>query len=303
MTAKKLPNKTADQARLVEKLESWSDAHSTSLILAKYVMILTANIDVSVLERAIPDIVAFGRRTMIEQCVTSAAIICVDAQKRTAAVAIGVIDAELAVDVTPVLVKRGKRKGLPLKSGKTNVAVPQRGLAAMIVVARMHPGSDYSLSTGNRWPVAKPQTKGTAAFWQAIQVIAQRMVKARHSSTHFLQHGWAEPIRRLLSDPNYYAGRSKFQSRQQSRVNPLNTLNQDRLGTATVDLAGNECLVLAENAVGEGGNDVLDRKHRIALIREGTIPLQEAVDAESRAIAAQSQKYFDQGLKQNFGYL
>ena len=37
MTAKKLPNKTADQARLVEKLESWSDAHSTSLILAKYV--------------------------------------------------------------------------------------------------------------------------------------------------------------------------------------------------------------------------------------------------------------------------
>ena len=71
-----------------------------------------------------------------------------------------------------------------------------------------------------------------------------------------------------------------LQIRAQAKINPINSLSTDALGMAVVGAAGDACLVTSENAVGEGGNEVLDEQHRAALIEEGTPPLQARIDRE-----------------------
>ena len=117
------------------------------------------------------------------------------------------IDSDMQVTSTPILSTRGSRKGLPLKDGSTELEVPDMSAAMKIVIARMNPQSKYSLSTGNRWPVA---TQGGwhamisgfgkaygvenafAMALDAIRPIAERMVRARHSSPGFLKHSWID---------------------------------------------------------------------------------------------------------------
>ena len=266
----------------------------------------TSKVDVSVLQAAIPQIVAFGRRTLREQCVTSAAFVSLDAQENTPAVDIPTIDAELNVEVTGIT-KTGRLSSAKRPYGhrvttvRAGKSVPN---AVLIVMARTNPNSAYSQSTGNRWPLdlgQLPKGKGSlAARLAMINQWISRMTMARHSSTHFLQHGWAPAIRTLLSDPAYYAGRSKFKTNAQAKINPLNTLGSGDLGSALITSAGDAVSVTAENAVGEAGNPVLDAKHRAALVLHGTPPLQAAIDKEAGAILAKAQDYFDRGMKQEF---
>lgn len=269
----------------------------------------TSKVDVSVLQAAIPQIVAFGRRTLREQCVTSAAFISLDAQANTPAVDIPTIDAELNVEVTGItktgrLSKAKTPYGHRVTTVKAGKAVPQ---AVLIVMARTNPNSAYSQSTGNRWPLDLGQLpKGKGSMAARLAMINQwitRMTMARHSSTHFLQHGWAPAIRTLLSDPAYYAGRSKGMMGAQTKINPLNTLGSGDLGMATVAASGDAVLVTSENAVGEAGNPILDAKHRAALILHGTPPLQSAIDKESGTMLAKAQEYLDRGMKQEFANL
>jgi hypothetical protein len=266
---------------------------------------ITSSVNVAGLQRMVVQIVAFGRRTLIEQCVTSAAFICLEAQANTTAVAIGQIDAELGVEVRGFTKKgrlsKAKNPAERRVSALSGVRVP---LAVLIVMARTNPESKYSRLTGNRWPLnlnQLPTGPGTAKARQAmIGIWVSRMTLARHSSTHFLQHGWASAIRKLLTDPNFYAGRSKYRLNQQANVNPLNLLDTGTLGAAIVEISGDNCLVQAENAVGGEGNAVLAAKHRAALIREGTPPLQDAIDKEETTMRTKVQEYFDRGLKQKF---
>lgn len=270
---------------------------------------LNAQIDTSVLRAAIPQIVAFGRRTLREQCVTSAAFICVNAQANTAAVSVGTIDADLDVEVTGIT-KTGrpssakKPYGHRVTTVKGGTTVPQ---AVLIVMARTNPNSGYSISTGNRWPLelsALPKGKGSMAARMAmISKWISTMTLRRHSSTHFLQHGWGPAVNQLLTDPAYYAGRSKVQIGAQLKINPLNTLKGEGLGLATVSQAGDAVMVSAENDVGEGGNPVLDEKHREALLLHGATPLQQAIDKEATVMIARIQKNLDDGLKQEFANL
>ena len=269
----------------------------------------TSSIDVSGLRAAIPQIVAFGRRTLREQCVTSAAFICLDAQENTAAVDIGKIDAELEVEVTGYT--KGGRVSRAKNPYERRVSTVSSGgsvpLAVLIVMARTNPNSDYSRSTGNRWPLdlgQLPTGKGSMAARMAmINQWISRMTLSRHSSTHFLQHGWASPIRTLLSDPAYYAGRSRVRINAQAKINPMNTLGHTELGSAVVAVSRDACLVTSENAVGEGGNAVLDSKHRAALIEHGLPPLQRAIDKETDTILSKAQDYLDEGMRQEFGNL
>lgn len=269
----------------------------------------TSSIDVSGLRTAIPQIVAFGRRTLREQCVTSAAFICLDAQQNTAAVEIGRIDEELEIEV--VGYTKGGRKSNAKNPFERRVSTVSSGsevpLAVLIVMARTDPNSAYSRSTGNRWPLdlgQLPTGKGSMAARMAIinQWIAT-MALARHSSTHFIQHGWASPIRTLLSDPAFYGGRSKVRINSQAKINPMNTLGHTELGMAVVAVSGDSCLVTAENAIGEYGNAVLDAKHRAATIEHGLPPLQAAIDKETGTMLAKAQDYLDQGMKQEFSDL
>lgn len=261
-------------------------------------MELSAKTDTSVLEQAIVQFLDFSSRTMAEQCVTSMGIILSNARRGTPFTEIGRIDAELEVTSTPVLAKSGARKGLPLKSGKANISVPERGVAAMIVVSRMHPKSPYSVSTGNRWPVAMPATKGAAAFWQYVQEAAQRMVKARKSSTHYLEAGWIEPIRDCLSSPFFKGKYRTIKSGNAGSFNSMDRRDPARLGDLVIDVTADVVRVYAENDVGAGGNDVLDQKHRQALIRYGTPPLQDAIDKETNAVFFELDRRMEEGYEQ-----
>lgn len=264
---------------------------------------MTAALDTSVLRQAIPEIVAFGRRTMVEQCVTSAAIIVLNAQKDTPFVAVSTIDSELDVEVTAVT-KLGKpSRAKKPKYHKVSVAQGARvPLAVLIVMARTNLGSEYSKKTGNRWPLSLsdlPTGKGSGPARQAI--IAQwisRMTLSRHSSTHFLQHGWAAPARALLSNPNFKGWASR--GLRQTNKNSANRLDNSAMGSAIIDLAGDACVVMAENAVGEQSNEVLDAKRRQALIEHGSAPLQRAIDAEARAITGKIEDYLERGIRQKW---
>lgn len=117
------------------------------------------------------------------------------------------IDTDMEVTTTPILSTRGPRKGLTLKSGASDVEMPDMSVAMKIVIARMNPESNYSRLTGNRWPVATQggwhaMIRGFAKAYgaenafamalNAIRPIAERMVKARHSSTGFLKKSWID---------------------------------------------------------------------------------------------------------------
>jgi hypothetical protein len=262
---------------------------------------LTATVDVSVLERIIPEFLEYSKRTLREQVVTSAGWICVNAQKMTPAVDVQRIDTELEVIVTPKLSTRGANKGLPLKSGKKNVTVPEMSYAMMIAIARLHPNSKYSLSTGNRWPVAMPNTSGKQAFLDFMAAVAERMVSGRHSSTHFLQHGWAPAIRKAFDSPDFQHSK-KYRSANSAMadsVNRLNTMDSSELGMMTIDLVGDDVVVTAENDVGENvgdSNDVLARKHREALILFGTVAAQRAVDQEAVSVNTELERRISEGV-------
>lgn len=262
---------------------------------------MTARIDTSALQRAIPELVAFGRRSMIEQCVTSAAIIVLDAQANTTFVEVGRIDAELEVDVLPITKTGRPSRAKKPKYHKVSVAGGVRvPLAVLIVMARTDPNSAYSLSTGNRWPLSLadlPSGPGSGPARRAVIARwVERMTMSRHSSTHFIRHGWAGPARRLLADPNFKGWASR--GIRQTRVNALNRLDPGDLGMAVIDIAGDACVVTAENAVGEGSNAILDAQRRQALIDHGTQPLQAAIDREAGKIGQKITEYVERGLQQ-----
>ena len=117
-----------------------------------------------------------------------------------------------------------------------------------------------------------------------VAPILERMQSSRHSSAHFLQTGVTPIIRRGLESP-YYKYNAAFGTRREQAAipNELNTLNPDELGAMTIDLMGDDCMVTASNNVGEpegGSNQVLADKHREALIKYGTTPLETAIAQE-----------------------
>jgi len=177
-------------------------------------MDLTARVDTSNLMRAQAILLRHSRRSPA-RCVNSTAYHVikdvVDAGGGFPVVSQSTIDTDMQVTVTPV-VSAGS-------SGEVNiVGNVEKTRAMMIVVARMHPNSKYSLETGNRWPVPLPDSglgvsRGASFgpfkpspldrmaarinFWNYVEQVAERMVKARHSSTGFLKKSWID-VRQAL---------------------------------------------------------------------------------------------------------
>jgi hypothetical protein len=242
----------------------------------------TVTVDTRELEReVIPALLAYGRRTLQEQCVTSATFIACRWQKGIPAVDIATIDSELE---TVDHVSRGSGKFLKSKFAQSLGGLTWT-VGMMIAVQRTNPNSPFSLETGNRWPLAKPAGKrGSIENWRYFVDAAERMQSARHSSAHFLQTGVTPIIRRGLESPYYKYNPAFGTRREQAAIpNDLNTISPDQLGTMTIDLMGDDCLVTASNDIGEPegkSNDVLAAKHRRALIEYGTPPLEEAIAQE-----------------------
>lgn len=253
---------------------------------------LSAKMDTTGLSRALPLAVSIGRRSLEEQCVTSMGWILVNGQRDTPKTEIATMDSELAVISTPVLATRGARKGLPLKSGKLNLATTQLTGAEMIVIARMHnPGiskttgrANYNLLTGNRWALGLPGTSGVAEFLAWVQAAALRMVKGRHSSIAFLKAGYSGPIKKCFSSPLFQHSK-KYRtaaSAMRDATNPLTTVSPDKLGELAIADSVGGFTIEAENNVGEkSGNSVMDEQRRNALIVKSKPALQAAIDRET----------------------
>jgi len=168
-------------------------------------MQVTCNVDVSNLMRAQKILMRHSSRTPA-RCLNSTAYHVIkdviEAGGGFPVVAQATIDTDMEVTVTPKIAISGKRKGLPLRSGATDIDIPDFSTATLIVMARMNPNSKYSLSTGNRWPLPKIRIRDFAKaygdanalqmFFEAIRPMAERMVRARHSSTGFLKKSWID---------------------------------------------------------------------------------------------------------------
>jgi hypothetical protein len=172
-------------------------------------MEVTCTVDTSNLMRANMLLMRHSRRSPA-RCINSTAYHVikdvVDANGGFPVVAQSTIDTDMHVTVTPV-VSAGSR-------GEVNITGNvEKTRAMMIVVARMHPNSKYSMMTGNRWPLAFPDSQGITFvggqigprspsplermankinFWNYVEQVAERMVKARHSSTGFLKKSWID---------------------------------------------------------------------------------------------------------------
>ena len=174
-----------------------------------FFMQLTCVMETSLLMRA-SMILMRHTSTSPARCVNKAAYFVIDdvveADGGFPVVAQSTIDSDMQVTVTPI-VSAGYK-------GQTNITGNvEKTRAMMIVVARMNPNSKYSLSTGNRWPVAMPATglgvsRGTGMgpfrpspldrmaaklnFWNFVEQVAERMVRSRHSSTGFIKKSWID---------------------------------------------------------------------------------------------------------------
>lgn len=172
-------------------------------------MELTCAINASNLMRANTILVRHSRRSPA-RCINSTAYHVIKDVVETdggfPVVSQSTIDSDMQVTVTPIVSSGSK--------GKNNITEDvEKTRAMMIVVARMHPNSQYSISTGNRWPVAIPMSglgvsrgRGVGPFqpspldrmaaklnfWNYVKEVAERMVKARHSSTGFLKKTWID---------------------------------------------------------------------------------------------------------------
>lgn len=251
----------------------------------------SVKIDTSGLVANIPQLVATGRRTLEQQCVTSLGWIMVNAQGgksySTPFVTLGRINAEMDA---PVTMDRTGSKGR--KQSSTNKMTQGQAL----VLARMNPNSDYNKSTGNRWLIprlnirasdfAKAYGDGDQArrvFWEEINNIEARQRKAKHSSTHFLRHGFAPSIRRAFSSP-YFRHSKKYRSADSAMANSMNsanTLNHGALGSFYVRELGDSFSATGENNLGEfGPSEKLNARHRDALLKHAVEPTQAAVNEE-----------------------
>lgn len=132
----------------------------------------------------------------------TALFITLDAQRHTKFTSVAKIDADLKVTTTPVLVTRGPRKGLPLKSGKSTTSATFDSVAARIVLARLHPNSSYNLLTDRKWMIDRATFApgmGKAGFQRKVELKAAQMARARHSSIKFFLSSWNPIISGLIA--------------------------------------------------------------------------------------------------------
>lgn len=198
------------------------------------------------------------------------------------------IDTELGVISTPILSTRGKRKGLPLKSGRQNYqlgapSAEEQGpefLAMRIVLARMWPHTPYNQRTHQRWAIDRMQFSpgaGVVGFWRKVQQTAKRMVASRHSSTHFLQAGWSAVYRKLTG--LRYGGTSLVQESVIDVDAEVTPEQFNDLGDVSLFGSGSSVSLVLENLVGMKGVNAIS--YNVALHKHGEGPLQAAANEKA----------------------
>lgn len=243
----------------------------------------TCSVDTSGLQAAIQERLKFPGRTEAQAVNTAAFYIAKRVKENVPFVEQQTIDSELGVTkevifrdikfrhLGIVMSVPTKRKKTVIGKGDSEQEVP---LAALIVIARAGGGSaspGYNASTNWRYAITKNPFKGVtrAQGRAAMKAAVSRMIKARHSSTHFLQAAWVG----ILSVMKRYA---------KSRTGGIASAgwSENKLGYAIPALEGSSKVtcVLVDNTGMEGVNSVSINK----AVWVNTAPiLQRAVDEEA----------------------
>ena len=188
-------------------------------------MELSCHLDTRNLQRAQALFLQHSKTNPAQSINKTALFVIRKTQQDTPFVSQGQIDTDMNVTTSPEVTLAGrlskdktKQHGTVNFQNRTPTAadVSAMNTAERIVLAKMHPTSRFNLLTGNRWAITPPDfgrgrqraTDSGTLFWKWVRDVAARMVKARHSSTHFLQQSWTAIIYKLLPHvpPSYRGG-------------------------------------------------------------------------------------------------
>ena len=232
---------------------------------------------------------ALKSRSMREIVCTAALEVAIGARANMPYVEQSTIDSELGVFVTPPMNKRGSRAIYTRKNriyGSMRQNLTQKPwlhtnapLAALIVNAQVNYQSVYNARTNRRYYRAASPFKGKSpiAGRAAMSAAINRMIRSRHSSTHFLQSAWVDAIR-ALAPHSVNRGRARLAG--PGGGNPGTWHNPH--GSAIITENNASVSVFIENAIGLEGPNA--QNFNAALWLHGSAGLQAAIDAEAASM-------------------
>ena len=243
------------------------------------------SIDTSNLSRAVEIAQGYSDRTPERAVSTAGFYVARQTTRETHRATVSGIDSQLGVVSEVVLSTRGKRKGLPLKSGRLKTKFPRlRGdltVADKIILSRMWPGSVVNIEENNRWKTDRSIYGTGAAFLQNIRLAAKKMVAGRHSSIAFIASTARAIVKQLEPYvPTLYRrdappDDAEVAAAQSSSVTPK--------GMAAVIASGMSATMKGEMLAGVGGVPAnLNEPHNAAMMKYIPPVLQNAVDTEAR---------------------
>ena len=247
---------------------------------------VSLDVDVSSIQLAIDLAGKQTRGSMDKLLGYTAYYTAVRAQKYTPYTELSTIDAEMEVTVTPIISAGYKGKNNITSNKATPFALTR---AQKIVLARMNPNSNYNLVTDSRWRIPYQKVSGIGGFY-ILEQLAERMIAARRSSTHFLQVGW-KAVKNKIKAAGFRISEAGLGISDTGDDNTLNTLPSGEFGS--VDQGGQgtaQQFITISNLVGMSGEyPNLDRERNAALQELGTPALQQAMDEQAQWMR---EKYF-----------
>jgi hypothetical protein len=192
------------------------------------------------------------------------------------------IDEEMEVTATSIISQGYK--------GQTNITSNKKTpftltVAQKIVLARMNPNSAYNIQTSGRWRIPYQNLRGIGGF-RILEEMAERMIRARHSSTHFLQSGWKGVFKKIKA-LGLRASVAQGLPEGSQIENPLNTMSDSKveaLGDVQRGGVGTpQQWIRIENLIGmESKYPMLAQEHNEALLTYGTPALQRGMDEQAQ---------------------
>lgn len=256
-------------------------------------MNIFAKVDTSGLSQAIAarSRLMTSRRTMRQIACTAAHEIVIGAAQRMPYVLQGTIDSDLAVEYSFGLTPKGKvsmqKRNMISGSGLFGATVRHSGirkthqvpLAALIIQSSTRPWSRYNTLTRGRYARPASPFKGLprSAGRLAMRAAVNRMIRARHSSTHFLQSGWNYAINALAGE-TANKGRRKMVGFKTKRA------SSQTMGEVTIRSDAHSAWVYVANEA--GAQSLNAQSFNEALWRRGLPGLQAAVDDETNKMLA-----------------
>lgn len=155
-------------------------------------MISVIGIDTTNLHRAVQLAAEYNQRTPTLMVATAGFFVARAVSRDVHRASISDIDSKLGLTAEPIISSRGKRKGLPLKSGKKNLIATDQGtvtVAERIILARFWPGSPYNVKTNQRWAIDRTSFspgQGALGFILAVHIRSLSMANRRHQSVAML---------------------------------------------------------------------------------------------------------------------